>query len=221
MCLPNEYAKRDKRANKPVCRVYGMVCVLNERKHKSERSSFARCDMFALRQTWYFSLARKVIWYKSTHARRHITRRRRISRAKRISQIHAVDLYRWKKDLLCKSFFLAPPAGLEPATERESRLLRFVQIKSGYRRRLQHRHFLRGLRLLGNCRVAAPAARRFIRPRRRASPRLPTSRAQLAGRVYEPQGRRFIQHKRIKEQHRLIGRCCSLCLPNEYAKRIK
>ena len=48
LCLPNEYAKRNKRANKPVCKVYGMVCVLNERKHKKWSLPWRASDVTAI-----------------------------------------------------------------------------------------------------------------------------------------------------------------------------
>ena len=62
-----------------------------------------KCLPFGKRDILRFH--RKVKWNKSTHACMHFTRRRRISRAKRISQIHAVDLFRWKKTCFRKSFF--------------------------------------------------------------------------------------------------------------------
>ena len=56
----------------------------------------ARCEIICFRKLWNFAALPQSEIKKSTHARRHFTRRRRISYTKYISQIHAVDLFHWK-----------------------------------------------------------------------------------------------------------------------------
>ena len=65
-----------------------------------------------------FSATQKVKWNKSTHARRHFTLRSNISRTKCISQIPQGIYFVEKREQVFRLalFFLAPPAGLEPAT---------------------------------------------------------------------------------------------------------
>ena len=70
---------------------------LNEWNHKSEISSFARCDMFALRQTWYFSLTRKVILYSFLHSSAgRISLRSNITRPKVEYNSFRRNEYSWK-----------------------------------------------------------------------------------------------------------------------------
>ena len=83
----------------------------------SEIFTYGECEIMCYRTLWNIApCSRNVKWNKSPHAPQRISHAKRISRTKCISQIPQGIYFVEKSTCDCKCFFLAPPAGLEPAT---------------------------------------------------------------------------------------------------------
>ena len=70
----------------------------------------------SLRELWNLMPMHQVKWNKSPHAPQRISHCEAIFHARSAFHKSRRDLFRWKNHFFRSGFFMAPPAGLEPAT---------------------------------------------------------------------------------------------------------